>query len=97
MTPGIENALFCVEMLKSRYGNKIWLEKEQSNYRVQVGTLYGISLGTGDPELITVKGLRILQSSPVVAFPAGINHRPGIAQNIISPWLIPYSVPTCTL
>ena len=56
---------------------------------MQVGTLYGISLGTGDPELITVKGLRILQNSHVVAFPAGINHRPGIAQNIISPWLQP--------
>ena len=27
------------------------------------GTLYGISVGTGDPELITVKGLKILQNS----------------------------------
>ena len=51
------------------------------------GTLYGISVGTGDPELITVKGLRILQNSPIVAFPAGINNRLGIAQGIISGWL----------
>ncbi len=54
------------------------------------GTLYGVSVGTGDPELITVKGLRILQSSQIVAFPKGINNRPGIAQNIISSWLQPH-------
>jgi len=56
---------------------------------VKKGILYGVSVGTGDPELITVKGLRILQSSPVVAFPAGLNHRPGIAQGIIQSWLQP--------
>lgn len=53
------------------------------------GILYGISVGTGDPELITVKGLRILQNSSIVAFPAGINHNPGVAQNIIECWLKP--------
>ncbi|WP_338018740.1 precorrin-2 C(20)-methyltransferase [Ectothiorhodospira variabilis] len=31
------------------------------------GTLYGIGLGPGDPELITLKALRLLQASPVVA------------------------------
>ncbi|MEM8720050.1 MAG: precorrin-2 C(20)-methyltransferase [Cyanobacteria bacterium P01_G01_bin.39] len=56
---------------------------------MKLGTLYGVSVGTGDPELITVKGLRILQSSQIVAFPAGINQRQGIAQNIIQPWLLP--------
>ncbi|MEL6493831.1 MAG: precorrin-2 C(20)-methyltransferase [Cyanobacteria bacterium J06623_7] len=57
---------------------------------MKLGTLYGVSVGTGDPELITVKGLRILQNSPVVAFPAGINNRMGIAQNIIDRWLQPH-------
>lgn len=57
---------------------------------MKIGTLYGVSVGTGDPELITVKGLRILQRSPIVAFPAGINNCPGIAQNIISDWLQPH-------
>ena len=57
---------------------------------MKLGTLYGVSVGTGDPELITVKGLRILQSSQIVAFPKGINNRPGIAQNIISSWLRPH-------
>ena len=34
------------------------------------GTLYGIGIGPGDPELITLKGLRYLQSCPVIAYPA---------------------------
>lgn len=34
------------------------------------GTLYGIGVGPGDPELITLKALRILNSCPVVAYPA---------------------------
>ena len=55
-----------------------------------IGTLYGVSVGTGDPELITVKGLRILQDSQIVAFPAGINNRLGVAQSIISGWLKPH-------
>ncbi len=54
---------------------------------MKIGTLYGISVGTGDPELITVKGLKILQSSKVVAFPAGINGLLGIAQQIVAPWI----------
>lgn len=53
----------------------------------QLGKLYGISVGTGDPELITIKGLKILQNTPIIAFPSGINGQKGIAQNIITPWL----------
>lgn len=34
------------------------------------GTLYGIGVGPGDPELLTLKGLRLLQSAAVVAYPA---------------------------
>ena len=54
---------------------------------MNIGTLYGISVGTGDPELITVKGLKILQASKVIAFPAGINGKRGIAQQIVAPWI----------
>lgn len=53
------------------------------------GKLYGIGAGPGDPELITVKGLKILQRSPLVAFPSGRNGNPGIAQQIIHTWLSP--------
>lgn len=56
---------------------------------MKIGTLYGISVGTGDPELITVKGLKILQTSKVVAFPAGIKGKLGIAQQIVAPWISP--------
>lgn len=56
---------------------------------VKIGTLYGISVGPGDPELITVKGVRSLQQAAVVAFPAGIQGKPGIAQQIVELWLSP--------
>lgn len=32
------------------------------------GRLYGVGLGPGDPDLITVKSLKILQSAPVIAY-----------------------------
>ena len=56
---------------------------------MKIGTLYGISVGPGDPELITIKGLRSLQQASVVAFPTGIQGKPGIAQQIIAPLLMP--------
>ena len=34
-----------------------------------LGTLYGVGVGPGDPELITVKAFRIIQESPVIAYP----------------------------
>jgi precorrin-2/cobalt-factor-2 C20-methyltransferase len=34
------------------------------------GILYGIGVGPGDPELITLKGLRLLRNCPVLAYPA---------------------------
>jgi precorrin-2/cobalt-factor-2 C20-methyltransferase len=51
------------------------------------GTLYGISVGPGDPELLTVKALKLLQRSPVIAFPEGVHGKPGVAEQIIQPWL----------
>lgn len=57
-----------------------------------LGILYGIGTGPGDPELITVKGLRILQQAPVVAFPAGIGGKLGMAQQIVSRWMHPHQV-----
>lgn len=34
-----------------------------------------------------MKALRHLQAAPVVAFPAGLNGQPGVAERIITPWL----------
>ena len=56
---------------------------------MKLGILYGVSVGTGDPELITVKGLRLLQQASVIAFPAGIGQKQGRAEKIISNWLEP--------
>ena len=33
------------------------------------GTLYGVGIGPGDPELITLKAVRIIEQSPVIAVP----------------------------
>lgn len=34
------------------------------------GTLYGLGVGPGDPELLTLKADRLLRAAPVVAYPA---------------------------
>ena len=34
------------------------------------GTLYGLGVGPGDPDLVTVKVLRVLRGLPVIAYPA---------------------------
>jgi precorrin-2/cobalt-factor-2 C20-methyltransferase len=34
------------------------------------GTLYGLGIGPGDPELVTLKALRLLKAVPVVVYPA---------------------------
>ena len=59
---------------------------------VDLGTLYGIGVGTGDPELMTIKGLRHLQNAPVVAYPAGINGKLGMARETVSQWLRPEQI-----
>lgn len=58
----------------------------------QIGTLYGVGAGPGDPELITLKGLRILKDVPIVAFPAGLRGNLGVAQQIIAEWLQPHQI-----
>ena len=54
-----------------------------------LGHLWGIGVGPGDPELITVKALNRLRQCPIVAFPAGRQGQPGVAQHILAPWLQP--------
>jgi len=51
------------------------------------GTLYGLGVGPGDPELITLKALRILQRVKVVAWPApddGVSFARSIVAQYIS-------------
>ena len=37
---------------------------------IMTGILHGVGVGPGDPDLITLKALRIIQSVPVIAWPA---------------------------
>ncbi len=48
------------------------------------GTLYGLGVGPGDPDLITLKALRILETSPVIAYPAP-ETGPSLARAIAAP------------
>ena len=34
------------------------------------GTLYGVGIGPGDPELLTLKAVRLINECPVIAYPA---------------------------
>jgi len=50
------------------------------------GTLYGLGIGPGDPELITVKALRLLERAPVIAYPAP-ETGDSLARSIVAPHL----------
>ena len=50
------------------------------------GRLYGLGIGPGDPELITLKALRILQSAPVVAYPVSDSEK-SLARSIVADYL----------
>lgn len=52
------------------------------------GRLIGVGLGPGDPELLTVKAVRLLQTVPVVAYFAKAGRR-GNARGIVDRWLTP--------
>ena len=52
------------------------------------GTLYGLGLGPGDPELVTLKALRRLRAAPVVAYPAPETGA-SFARSIVAAWLSP--------
>jgi precorrin-2/cobalt-factor-2 C20-methyltransferase len=53
------------------------------------GRLYGVGLGPGDPELLTIKATKILGVAPVVAFFAKKGRR-GRARAIVDRWLGPH-------
>lgn len=55
------------------------------------GTLYGLGLGPGDPELLTLKAHRLLVAAPVVAYPAPENGD-SFARRIAAPFLRPAQV-----
>ncbi|GGH10522.1 precorrin-2 C(20)-methyltransferase [Alsobacter metallidurans] len=52
------------------------------------GTLHGVGLGPGDPELLTVKAVKAVQSAPVIAWFCKKGRR-GHARTIVDGWLKP--------
>jgi precorrin-2/cobalt-factor-2 C20-methyltransferase len=55
------------------------------------GRLYGLGLGPGDPELITLKAWRILRQAPVIAYPAP-DDAASFARSIGATWLSPAQI-----
>jgi len=52
------------------------------------GRVYGLGVGPGDPELITLKALRLLRAAAVVAYPAPADGA-SFARAIVARWLSP--------
>jgi precorrin-2 C20-methyltransferase/precorrin-3B C17-methyltransferase len=55
---------------------------------VSKGILYGVGLGPGDPELVTVKAARLIERADVVAYHSA-RHGTSIARGIAEPYLRP--------
>ncbi|MBO1511406.1 precorrin-2 C(20)-methyltransferase [Metabacillus bambusae] len=54
-----------------------------------IGTLYGLGVGPGDPELLTVKAFRKLKEAPVIAYPKKRKGSKSYAQRIIDVYITP--------
>ncbi len=52
------------------------------------GRLFGVGVGPGDPELVTVKAQRLIAAAHVIAYPAK-RHGSSIARRAAEPWLRP--------
>jgi len=55
----------------------------------EFGCLYGIGVGPGDPELITLKALKALQKAPVICVPQAANRRDSYALTIVKDYVKP--------
>jgi len=65
----------------------ITLPGEDRSSAVTLGTLHGIGLGPGDPELVTVKALKLIQSLPVLAY-FSKKDGTGHARSIAAAWMV---------
>ncbi|PTX64572.1 precorrin-2/cobalt-factor-2 C20-methyltransferase [Melghirimyces profundicolus] len=50
------------------------------------GTLYGIGVGPGEPEWLTLQGHRLIRSAPVLAYPVNARGE-SVALRIVKPWI----------
>ena len=51
------------------------------------GCLYGVGVGPGDPELVTLKAMRVLQEVPVICVPQAETSRDSYALEIVKSYL----------
>ena len=63
-------------------------DRERARMTAQRGTLWGVGLGPGDPELVTVKAARVIGEADVVAYHSA-RHGRSIARTIAEPYLRP--------
>mgnify|MGYP001072954838 CR=1 FL=1 len=54
--------------------------------KIKTGTLYGVGVGPGDPELLTLKAHRLIQAAAVIAYPAA-EGVPSFARQIVASYL----------
>ena len=52
------------------------------------GQLFGLGLGPGDPELVTLKALRLLRAAAVIVYPAPESGE-SFARSIVAEWIAP--------
>lgn len=50
-------------------------------------TLYGVSVGPGSPDLLTIRALRILESVPTIAYPKSVSDGGSQARDIVSEYI----------
>ncbi len=58
---------------------------------LSTGRLYGIGVGPGDPELLTLKAFRLLQAAPVVAYPVSDGGK-SLSRSIVAGYLRPEQI-----
>ena len=61
------------------------------------GRFYGVGVGPGDPELLTLKALRVLKAAPVICVPQSATQPDSYALNIVRNFLDPLKQETLRL